>query len=323
MNQFKSIVLLITAFALICNFGFCKTIVIAHRGASGYLPEHTLEAKALAYGMNPDFIEQDVVLTKDNVPIIVHDIHLDTISDVAKKFPESKREDGRFYAIDLNLAEIKQLRVNERINITSGEAVFPNRFPLYKSAFQIPTLQEEIELIQGLNKSTGKDIGIYTEIKEPAWHLKEGKDITKITLEVLSSYGYKSKDSNCFLQCFDEKEVKRIKQELKSDLPLVLLMEEPLKLESYKGIIDGIGPSISHLVKADQEKGIISTGYAEKAHQLGFVVHPWTLRADSLPKDLSYNFLARFLIEQVKVDGIFTDFPDKLVEIVNENKSQE
>ncbi|MEW6710741.1 MAG: glycerophosphodiester phosphodiesterase family protein, partial [Candidatus Riflebacteria bacterium] len=92
-----------------------KPINIAHRGASGYLPEHTLPAKALAHGMGADYIEQDLVLTKDGHPIVVHDIHLDTVTDVATRFPERKRDDGRFYAIDFTLAEIKTLKVTERI----------------------------------------------------------------------------------------------------------------------------------------------------------------------------------------------------------------
>jgi glycerophosphoryl diester phosphodiesterase len=298
-------------------------LVIAHRGASGYLPEHSLEAKALAFGMNPDFIEQDVVLTKDNVPIIVHDIHLDTVTNVASLYPELKRDDGRFYAIDLTLEQIKKLSLTERISIETGKAVFPNRFPLGKSSFKIPTLAEEIELIQGLNKSMEKNIGIYTEIKEPAWHQKEGKDISKITLEVLNTYGYNKKDSNCYLQCFDGEEVKRIKNELKSDLKLVLLMEEPVELAEFKGIVDGIGPSIMHLITMNSEKEFVSTGYAEKAHTYGMVVHPWTLRADSLPKDISFPFLANLLIKKIGVDGIFTDFPDRLVKIVSENLNQE
>ena len=86
-------------------------IVIAHRGASGYLPEHTLAAKALAHGMGADYIEQDVVLTADDHPIVLHDIHLDLVTDVAERFPRRARADGRFHAIDFTLAEIQQLRV--------------------------------------------------------------------------------------------------------------------------------------------------------------------------------------------------------------------
>lgn len=133
-----------------------KKIVIAHRGASGYLPEHTLQGVAMAYQMGADFIEPDCVLSKDNVPVVVHDTHIDTISDVAKKFPDRKRKDGRYYAIDFTVAELKTLAVSERFDPASGKPVYPKRFPLGVPGFTIPTLAEEIELVQGLNKSTGR-----------------------------------------------------------------------------------------------------------------------------------------------------------------------
>ncbi|MEY3852675.1 MAG: hypothetical protein RI910_1655, partial [Verrucomicrobiota bacterium] len=93
-----------------------RPLIIAHRGASGYLPEHTLAAKALAYGQGADFLEQDVVLSKDGVPVVFHDTHIDTTTDVARKFPGRQRTDGRFYALDFTIAELKQLNVAERFN---------------------------------------------------------------------------------------------------------------------------------------------------------------------------------------------------------------
>ncbi len=136
-----------------------RPIVIAHRGASGYLPEHTLAAKALAYGQGADFLEQDVVLTKDDQPIVLHDIQLDAVTNVAQAFPDRARQDGRYYAIDLTLAEIQSLRVTERMDWRTNRPVFPGRFPPGKSDFRVPTLAEEIELIQGLNHSTGRTWG--------------------------------------------------------------------------------------------------------------------------------------------------------------------
>ena len=106
-----------------------RPIVIAHRGASGYLPEHTLAAKAMAHAMGADFVEQDVVLSKDHVPVVLHDVHVDTISDVAQKFPGRHRSDGRFYAIDFDLAELQTLNVMERVDYRSGDVAFPKRFP--------------------------------------------------------------------------------------------------------------------------------------------------------------------------------------------------
>lgn len=127
-----------------------RQIVIAHRGASGYLPEHTNEAKVAAFMMGADYLEQDLVLTKDNVPIVLHDIHLDEVTNVAQVFPNRNRPDSRFYAIDFALDEIKKLRVTERFRRNQpSNPYFPLRFPLWKSDFSIPTFQEEIELIQG------------------------------------------------------------------------------------------------------------------------------------------------------------------------------
>jgi glycerophosphoryl diester phosphodiesterase len=169
-------------------------LVIAHRGASGYLPEHTLEAKTLAYAMKPDYIEQDVVMTKDDQLVVLHDHYLDRVTDVAERFPNRARADGRYYAIDFTLAEIKTLRVTEGFDIDAqGNKVagFPDRFPLWKGDFTVPTLAEEIELIQGLNKTLGYNIGIYPEIKAPWFHRHEGKDISQAVLKVLYPFNLK------------------------------------------------------------------------------------------------------------------------------------
>lgn len=91
--------------------------VIAHRGASGYLPEHTLEAAAMAHSFGVQFIEPDIVVTKDDKLVVLHDYHVDTTTDVARVFPDRKREDGRYYAVDFTLAELKKLNVTERINL--------------------------------------------------------------------------------------------------------------------------------------------------------------------------------------------------------------
>ena len=107
-----------------------KPIVIAHRGACGYAPEHTVVAKGLSYAMGADFIEQDIVLTSDDQPIVLHDVHLDRVTDVAQLFPERARADGRYYAIDFLLEEIRQLKVHERVDWSTDKVVYPNRFPV-------------------------------------------------------------------------------------------------------------------------------------------------------------------------------------------------
>jgi glycerophosphoryl diester phosphodiesterase len=169
-----------------------EKIVIAHRGASGYLPEHTLPAKAMAYAQGADYLEQDLVMTKDDHLVVLHDHYLDRVTDVADRFPDRARKDGRYYAIDFTLDEIKSLKFTEGFDIENGKKVqtYPGRFPMGKSDFRVHTFEEEIEFVQGLNHSTGKNIGIYPEIKAPWFHHQEGKDIAAKTLEVLKKYGY-------------------------------------------------------------------------------------------------------------------------------------
>jgi len=308
-----------------------EKIVIAHRGASGYLPEHTLEAKAAAHAMGADFIEQDVVLTRDGVPVVLHDIHIDTVTDVATVFPDRARADGRWYAIDFSLAELKRLSVTERFDPRTGDAVYPGRFPPGKSAFEIATLAEEIELIQGMNASTGRGVGIYPEIKAPAWHRAEGQDISKIVLETLRSYGYRDKDDPVLVQCFEWAETRRIRDELGWQGRLVQLIGENrwgiapdtdyeyLRTEeglaAIAEVADGIGPWMRQVVPgldADGEPRL--TELVAHAHARGLVVHPYTLRADDLPDYAGSleEVLSIFFVE-AGVDGVFTDFPDRVV----------
>jgi glycerophosphoryl diester phosphodiesterase len=168
-------------------------LVIAHRGASGYLPEHTLAAKALAHAMGADYLEQDVVLSRDGTAIVLHDIYLDATTDVAQKFPDRARSDGRFYAIDFDIHEIRQLRVHERMQLTPphrGSAVYPQRFPVAPGLFQVPTLAEEIDLIAGLDRSRGTRTGLYIEFKSPNWHHAQCLDVVAAVMSVLREKGY-------------------------------------------------------------------------------------------------------------------------------------
>ncbi len=296
-----------------------KKTVIAHRGASGYLPEHTLEAKAMAHAMNVDFIEQDLVLSKDDIPIVIHDIYLDDVTDVAKKFSTRKRNDNRFYVIDFTFDELKKLQVTERFNPKTGKQFYPNRFPIWKGNFKLHSLQEEIELIQGLNKSTGKNIGIYPEIKDPEFHQKEGKNLTKIVLKVLSYYGYKTKKDNCILQCFDAKELEKIRKELKSELFLVQLMEfkeETKQLKHFATYADGIGPWYKQILDNKVDGKFTFTSLVSDAHKLALKVHPYTFRADDLDEFSSFEEMMQTLLIDVNVDGAFTDFPDLVVDFL-------
>ena len=296
-----------------------KITVVAHRGASGYLPEHTLASKVMAYAMQADYIEQDVVLSKDDVPIVIHDILLDDVTNVLEKYPNRKREDGRYYVIDFTFEEIKTLVVTERFDSETGLQIYPNRFPKGTSSFRLHSLQDEIELIQGLNKSTGKNIGIYPEIKKPEFHHENGKDISKIVLNILSDYGYKTKNDKCIVQSFDAIELERIRKELKSQLFLVQLMEfseQKNLLEFYASYADGIGPWYKHLISSKTADGFSFTSLIKEAHKLDLVVHPYTFREDQLDEFDSFEQMIDVIIHQAGADGGFTDFPDRMREIL-------
>ena len=303
-----------------------RPLIIAHRGASGYLPEHTLAAKALAYGQGADFLEQDVVLSKDGVPVIFHDTHIDTTTDVAKKFPGRQRADGRFYALDFSVAELKQLNVTERFNPKTGKAAFPKRFPVGVGSFQVVTLEEEIQFIQALNRSTGRNVGLYPELKAPAWHRKEGRDLSATVLPLLRKYGYDAKDSACYLQCFEYAEIKRLRGELGWSGKLIMLLggkgkgpgetdftylQTDAGLAELAQLVDGIGPPISSYVAGQTPAERKVTDLAARARKAGLKSHPYTLRADELPKCVtSVDELLSALFSEAKVDGLFTDFPD-------------
>jgi len=273
-----------------------------------------------------------VVLSKDGVPVVLHDIHLDAVSDVAKRFTDRRRQDGRYYAIDFTLAEIKQLKVTERFDPKDGKPVFENRFPMWESAFEIPTLEEELQLIQGLNRSTGKDAGIYPEIKRPAWHREQGQDISRIVLEVLRRYGYRAKTDRFYLQCFDFEEVKRIRRELGYRGNLIQLigtsgsgesstdydrLMTSAGLEEAAKVADGIGPALQHVVTGTSKASFKVTDLVSRAHKLKLQVHAYTFRADALPAYAdSLDELFHLFFARAHVDGAFTDYPDQGVAFV-------
>lgn len=316
------------ALALLCQLGVAEPIIIAHRGASGYLPEHTLEATILAHGLGADFIEQDIVLSKDDVPVVLHDVHLDTTTNVAERFPERERADGRFYAVDFTLRELKTLRVLPRFERQSGRAVYPERYPSGEPGFEIATFEEAIQLIQGLNQSTRREVGIYPEIKKPSWHLEQGKDVGAAVVAMLSRYGYRDKSDLCYVQCFELTETRRLRDALGYEGRLVQLIGGRAKgedgtdyrylqtvagLEELAQLADGIGPPLDLVVSANSGGSVQAKPLVSDAHAAGLVVHPYTARADALPSWAnSYEALIDSLFVEVAVDGVFTDFPNRL-----------
>lgn len=312
-----------------------QPIVIAHRGSSGYLPEHTLAAKALAHGQGADYIEQDLVLSKDGVPVVLHDIHLEGVSNVAAVFPDRKRPDGKYYAIDFTLQEIKQLRVNERLNTKTGSPAFANRFPQSSTGLTISTLEEELTFIQGLNRSTGKSVGIYPEIKKPAWHREQGQDISAIVLKILRRFGYQTRNDDCWLQCYELTEMKRIRGELDWQGRLVQLISSKANatsqseldvlltakgLDELSKIVDAVGPDIGAILSTVDGK-VNVTDFVKLAHDRSLTVHPFTIRADDLPAPFkSIDELHAKLFLEAGIDGVFTDFPDQTVRFLSDNR---
>lgn len=298
-------------------------IVIAHRGASGYLPEHTQEAAAMAHAQGADYIEQDLVLSKDGVPVVLHDVQIDTVTDVAAKFPDRRRDDGRWYALDFTLAELKTLNVRERTDHRSGKAALPGRFPVGLGTFRIPTFEEELDLIAGLNRSTGRVAGIYPEIKAPAWHRAQGADPAPIVLKILADRGYDRKDAPCFLQCFEWPEVRRIRRELGYKGRLILLMGgrpaagEPdpttaAGLDAVATVVDGLGPALSLVVRPSPDGTFAATDLVRLAHERRLAVHPYTVRADALPPGIAdAGAYFRLIFDVAGADGVFTDHPDR------------
>ncbi len=308
-----------------------KPLIIAHRGASGYLPEHTLEAKALAYGQGADYLEQDVVATRDGRLVVLHDIHLERVTDVALRYPGRHRPDGRWYVRDFDLAELRTLNVHERCD-AAGKPVFPGRFPFDAGRFRIPTLEEELELVCGLNRSTRRTVGVYPEIKHPAWHRREGVDVAGLLLPILGDFGWHRREDPVFVQCFDPDELRRLRADLGCDLKLVQLLEEngqnesgtdyaalqsPSGLAALARTVDAVGPSLGQLQRPAAIDGQpVSTGLAEAAHAAGLLVHPYTFRADALPPGFaSFESLVAWFAAELAIDGMFTDFPDRALAV--------
>ena len=303
--------------------------VIAHRGASGYLPEHTLEAAAMAHAMGSDYIEQDVVLTRDDRLIVLHDLYLDAVTDVAERFPGRQRPDGRHYAIDFTLDEIRTLRVNGRVR-PDGRSAVPGRFPASGGSFRVPTLAEEIKLIQDLDRSTGRTTGLYVEPKAPAWHSAQGKDLVAAVLDLLARKHLADAENRVLLQSFDQDALRYARHELRCGLRMVQLIGEnswqesptdfdylrtPKGLAGVAEYAQGIGPWLPQVVEIRSNGTCEFSSLVSQAHQLGLFVHAYTLRADQLPPAVATIADAvRILVDQAGLDGVFTDHPDQVIE---------
>ena len=200
-----------------------KPLVIGHRGASGYLPEHTLESYKRAVELGADFIEPDLVATKDGVLVARHEPNITNTTDVAtraefasrktKKMVDGVEEEG-WFASDFTLAEIKTLR-----------AVQPmaDRDQTHNGKYQIPTLQEVLDLAKAEGAKAGRTVGVYPETKHPTYHVNLGLKLEDRLLAVLAQYGYTTKASPVIVQSFEVSNLKYLRS--KTQIRLVQLVD--------------------------------------------------------------------------------------------------
>lgn len=290
-----------------------RPIVIAHRGASGYAIEHSEAAKAIAHAQGADYIEQDVVLSKDRQFIVTHDITMEETTNVKQLFPDRARPDGRFYFADFTWVEIQRLSLHERTRRGSDQPALPDRFP-GDAGQRVLRLSDEIRLLAGLDKTAGKQTGLYIELKSPSFHKKEfGTSMGEALIQELAALGIQSERDRCFLQCFEMEELVDL-HDRQCKLPLIQLLDrQPMDSELSRIAVfaKGIGPSLDLLATRGANDEIVSTGLVEAARKEGLMLHPYTVRKHQQPRwSTSLEETHRFLIDQLKVDGFFTDYPD-------------
>ncbi len=200
-----------------------KPLVIAHRGASGYLPEHTIEGYKLAIQQGADFIEPDLVSTKDGVLIVRHEPMLSGTTDVADRPEFANRKTTRkvdgvdttdWFANDFTAAEIRTLKAKQ---------AFPDRDPSHNGKYQIPTFQEVIDLAKAESARTGRTIGIYPETKHPTDHAALGLAFEDKLLDMLKAAGWTEKTAPVFIQSFETANLKYLRP--KTQLRLVQLVD--------------------------------------------------------------------------------------------------
>lgn len=261
-------------------------LVFAHRGASGYLPEHTLPAYALAHGLGADVLEPDVVLTRDRVPICLHDIHLERVTDVSAVFPDRARGDGRFYALDFSLDEVR------RLTATGGE-----RHRLGGAG--IPTFEEFLRFVIHLGERTGRAPIIAPEMKAPAFHAEAGADLVGAVAHALKASGHAGEEGRSVVQCFEPEGLIALRRDHGVSCPLLQLIgAEPLdggQLDRVAEYAEMVGPSKRAITDTDG-------AFVDACHQRGLGVVPYTFKDDV---DETSEHFHRF-----GVDGLFSDFPD-------------
>ncbi len=310
--------------------------MIAHRGASGYRPEHTLAAYELAIAQGADFLEPDLVATGDGVLIARHENEISGTTDVAAR-PEfagrrrTKEIDGAevtgWFSEDFTLAEIRTLRARERL---------PFRCQEHNGRFEVPTFAEVLALAGKASEATGRTIGVYPETKHPSYFRALGLPLEEPLLAALEAAGYRGRTAPVFVQSFEVANLQALRR--RTDLPLIQLLEAagqpwdfraagdprtyddlatPAGLAAIAAYADGIGPDKRLIVPRGPDGSLgPPTSLVADAHAAGLRVHPWTFRADAAFLPAEYGGDGEQEIRQffeLGVDGLFTDFPDLAV----------
>jgi glycerophosphoryl diester phosphodiesterase len=328
-------VLITAGFAAVAEAQVKKPLVIGHRGASGYLPEHTLAAYDLAITQGADFIEPDLVMTRDGVLVARHENDITATTNVADKFPDRKRRksiDGEivegWFTEDFTLAELKVLRARQ-----------PRAYrdQSHNDRYEIPTLQEVIDLAKRRGAELGRTIGIYPETKHPTYHAQQGLPMEETLIAILHGNGYTGRNAPMFIQSFEVGNLKKLRR--MTDLPLVQLFDEfdarpfdfllagdkrtyrdlmtPAGLAEVAAYAQGVGPWKRTIVEENADKSLKpANSFIADAHKVGLVVHPYTFRNER--QFLAVNYEADPVKEYLQfyrlgVDGVFTDFPDTAV----------
>ena len=270
-----------------------KKQLVAHRGASAYAPEHTLEAYRLALEQGADFVEQDLAVTKDGVLVCIHDLTLERTTNVEELFPDRSVTEGggaRWRVHDFTLAEIKRL---------DAGSWFDKKF----AGARGPSFQEAGDLVKG-------KAGLYPELKDPAFYRTNGVDPEALLAAVLNKNGLPDSRTPVIIQSFDEVTVKQLAKDLPA-VPRVILVEarDGIKLDTAEEIraiaswATGLGPNKAIVEQIPE--------MVKWAHAAGLTVTPWTFRSSSTGKYGSVrDEMSRFLYE-LDVDAVFTDNPDQ------------
>jgi glycerophosphoryl diester phosphodiesterase len=311
-------------------------IIIAHRGASGYRPEHTLAAYELAVEMGADYIEPDLVITQDGVLIARHENEISQTTDIAKHSEFANRKTTKlidgvsmtgWFTEDFTIAEIKRLRVKERIPQLRPQNT------AFDGLFEIPTLQEIINLVQRQSVDKERIIGIYPETKHPTYFQSIGLSLEEPLLEILQANGYAGVNAPVFIQSFEVNNLKFLST--KTDLPLVQLLN--IDDKPYDFIVSGDTRTYADLTTAVELREIAkyaqaiginknlviprdnignlrsATSLVIDAHAASLLVHVWTFRNEDyfLPLDFSGNPQREYeLFFSLGIDGVFSDNPD-------------